>query len=97
MWVKNEKSWILGIDITSMQQSNDLCFTDLELVLTAAAQTYGGVSILNLHFSIRLCLSRIAADRQRGEFELVFSPIALFDNFFNVIVWVALPVSQFAI
>jgi hypothetical protein len=34
-----------------MQQSNDLCFTELEL-----AQTYGGVLILNLH----LCLSRIA-------------------------------------
>ena len=97
MWVKNEKSWILGIYITSMQQSNDLCFTDLELVLTAAAQTYGGVLILNLHFFIRLCLSRIAADRRRSEFEWVFSPIALSDNVFNVIVWVALPVSQFAI
>jgi hypothetical protein len=56
MWVKNEKSWIVGIDITSMQQSNDLCFTELDLVLTAAAQTYGGVLILNLHFFIRLCL-----------------------------------------
>ena len=42
MWVKDEKSWILGIDITSMQQSNDLRFTELELVFTAAAQTYEG-------------------------------------------------------
>jgi hypothetical protein len=49
MWVKNEKSWILGIDITSMQQSNDLCFTELELVFTAAAQLNEGVLILNLH------------------------------------------------
>jgi hypothetical protein len=49
MWVKNEKSWILGIDITSMQQSNDLCFAELELVFTASAQTYEGVLILNLH------------------------------------------------
>jgi hypothetical protein len=97
MWVKNEKSWILVSYITSMQQSNYLCFTELELVLTAAAQTYGGVLILTLHFFIRLCLSRIAADRRRSEFESVFSPIALFDNVFNVIVWVALPVSQFAI
>lgn len=80
-----------------MQQSNYLCFTELELVLTAAAQTYGGVLILNLHFFIRLCLSRIAADRRRSEFESVFSPIALFDNVFKFIVWVALPVSQFAI
>ena len=79
-----------------MQQSNDLCFTELDLVLTAAAQTYGGVLILNLHFFIRLCLSRIAADRRRS-IEWVFSPIALSDNVFNVIVWVALRVSQFAI
>jgi hypothetical protein len=56
MWVKNEKSWILGNGNTSMQQSNDLCFTELELVFTAAAQTYGGVLILNLHFFSRLCL-----------------------------------------
>jgi len=49
MWVKNEKSWILVIDITSMQQSNDLCFTELELVFTAAAQLNEGVLILNLH------------------------------------------------
>ena len=97
MWVKIEKSWILGIGITSMQQSNDLCLTELELVFTAAAQTYWGVLILNLHFFTRLCLSRIAANRRRGGFESVFSPIALSDNVFNVIVWVALPVSQFAI
>ena len=31
---------------------------------------------------------------RRGGFESVFSPIALSDNVFNVIVWVALPVSQ---
>jgi len=57
MWVKNEKSWILGIDITSMQQSNDLCFTELELVFTAAAQTYEGVLILNLHLFLLGCVS----------------------------------------
>jgi hypothetical protein len=39
MWVKNEKSWILGIDIRSMQQSNDLWFNELDLVFTGAAQT----------------------------------------------------------
>jgi|GEM_PF-2800062 len=97
MWVKNEKSWILGIDITSMQQSNDLCFTELELVFTAAAQTYEGVLILNLHLFLLGCVSRIGADRRRGEFESVFSPIALSANVFNVIVCVALPFSQFAI
>ena len=32
-----------------MQQSNDLCFTELELVFTAAAQLNEGVLILNLH------------------------------------------------
>jgi hypothetical protein len=46
---------------------------------------------------MRLCLSGIGADKRRGEFESVFSPIALSANVFNVIVCVALPFSQFAI
>jgi hypothetical protein len=44
-----------------------------------------------------LCLSRIGAGRRRGEFELVFSPINLSANVFNVIICVAIPVSQVAI
>jgi hypothetical protein len=29
MWVKNEKSWILGIEIMRMQQSTVLCFIEV--------------------------------------------------------------------
>jgi hypothetical protein len=46
MWVKNEKSWILGIGIMSMQQSTVLCFTGLDLVY--AAYAYEGILICNL-------------------------------------------------
>jgi hypothetical protein len=96
MWVKNEKSWILGVEIMRMQQSTVLCFIEVELVSTSG-QIYEDVLIRNLDFFIRLNLSRIGVGRRRGEFELVFSPINLSANVFNVIMRVAPPVSQVAI